>query len=469
MLGKLRLALFDTLEPRIPGGIIGGGSGSVLSGFVADTEVIASGAAKKITATVDVTASIFCGTLLATLVYPRLGALVLLGTLCVTGGAFAIARLSRRAIDDEATLRSDLARAVIETMRSSRELVAFGRLDLVESQLNDVRQRSRSSSARRALALGAGRAAGIWLSGAALIAIVARGIAANRAHELSGVMLAVVCFAALAVFDQFGALPSVLAETEAARSATRRLSFIAEVPIPAIEPDEDRSPPVGEVEAVLEHATVLADMNLILDDVSLTVTPGERVALVGPSGAGKSTALNVLLHFIECANGRATIGAIDVREMSRDGIARHVGWLPEENHVFAATLRDNLLLANPSASDAECLDALERVGLRALVAACPFGLLTTVGSGGQPLSAGESQRLAMARLILSGATVFLLDEPTAHLDPCTGPQVLADLLGAAGTHSVLVVSHDAEVTRHVDTVISLSCGRITAETMKEQI
>jgi thiol reductant ABC exporter CydC subunit len=466
LLGRLRLKLFDDLEPRVPGGLIGGASGSVLSGFVAEADIAAAGAARGTTAVVDITASVVLGAVLAAAVRPQLGGVLVLGAIGVTGGAFILARLSRWSVEAEAEAREELAGSVIEAIRSARELVAYGREDLLESQLDEVRRRSKSLATRRALAHGAGRATATWVTGAALVGIVAYGIAANRAHQLSGVMLAVVVFAALAVLEQCGVLPGVLNETESAWAARGRLQEMAKAPVPATEPEVDRSAAVARPAVALENATVCSGGKTLLNGVSLKLAPGSRVALIGPSGSGKTTTLNVVLHFVECAAGRATIGAVDVRDMSRAGIARHVGWLAEENHVFAVTLRDNLRFARTDASDAECVAALERVGLGGLCSSLPRGLSTFVGSGGRPLSAGESQRLAMARLLLSDSSLLLLDEPSAHLDASTGPELLADLFGAAGSRSVLVVSHDADVTSYVDSVVNLDRGRVVLESKK---
>jgi len=198
----------------------------------------------------------------------------------------------------------------------------------------------------------------------------------------------------------------------------------------------------------------------ILSDVSLIVRPGRRVALAGPSGAGKSTALHVLLHFIDPSAGSATVGGVDVRRMTRAGLARHVAWLDEETHLFAAPLSDNLRLARPAATDAECSDALERVGLGAWYRSLPGGLETPLGAGGRPTSAGERQRLGMARAVLAGAELLLLDEPTAHLDPWSSASTLAELLGAAGSRAVLLVSHEPAAAAQADVVVTLEAGRV---------
>ena len=200
----------------------------------------------------------------------------------------------------------------------------------------------------------------------------------------------------------------------------------------------------------------------LLRDVSLQVRPRGRLAISGASGSGKSTAVHTLLHFLEPAAGTASVGGVDVRRMTRAGMARRVAWLDEETHLFAAPLADNLRLARPGATDAECTAALDRVGLGAWLHSLPDGLETVLGAGGRPTSAGERQRLGMARALLSGAELLLLDEPTAHLDPGSSSRVLAELLGAAGSRSVLVVSHDPELVGEVDAVVVLEEGRVVS-------
>jgi ABC-type transport system involved in cytochrome bd biosynthesis fused ATPase/permease subunit len=148
--------------------------------------------------------------------------------------------------------------------------------------------------------------------------------------------------------------------------------------------------------------------------------------------------------------------------MTREGIATLAGWVADETHIFAASLADNLRLAHPSASDSDCVIALQRAGLSRWSASLPAGLATLLGAGGRPVSAGERQRLGLARVLLAGPPVLLLDEPTAHLDPVSSAKVLTELLDAAGERAVLVVSHEPDVAGHVDRVITLDGGRVAS-------
>lgn len=453
-LARLRLRLYDDLEPLVPGGLRECGSGVVLGGFVADAELVADGAIKTVTVRVDLAASILVGAGLACLIQPVLAGILALGAVSAVLSAVALGGLGRQAATRELETRGQLADSVVETVRSTRELVAHGRQDLIQQRLEATRRRSRSAAVRTGLATGLGRAAVAWVSGATLVAVIWRALSIREAGRLSGVMLAVVVFVTLAVLDQCAALPTVLADGAAADAAARRLVELGRATRPAPEPAQDRSPRAGPVTARLERVG-LGLRGPGAQGLSLELPPGRRVALVGPSGSGKTSVLHALLHFIECVSGRTSIGGVDVREMSRTGVAKHVGWMTDDTHVFAATLRDNLRLARPSAADSECEEALGRAGLEAWCRSLPDGLDSQLGAGGRGLSAGERQRLGLARSLLARGTLMLLDEPTAHIDPYSSGSLLAELIDAAGGRSVLVVSHDPDVVGHVDQVVTL--------------
>jgi ATP-binding cassette subfamily C protein CydC/ATP-binding cassette subfamily C protein CydCD len=500
VLGRLRLHLYDVVVPLVPGALGAGGPGAVLSGFVSDTELVAEGFAKTATAVVDVTASTALGTAVAALTEPVLGAIVLCGGAAVVALSTLVTRLGRDTEARAAAERADLAGSVVQTVRSARELVAFGRGDIVEQRLEQVRRRSACLERRRAIVGGVARFTAIAGAGGAVLAVIGAGLDAtgtggsgggSGAGRLSGVMLAVVAFATLAVMDQCATLPGVLAGRSSAWAAAGRLRALERVAPPVREPGTDRSASAtGGSAQLLAVRTAGVEVETVgtagaqrgggrrgggqcgggqgtagarpsvLEGVSVEVREGEHVALVGPSGSGKTTAVYALLHFVACSAGEARLGGQDVSCMTREGIATLAGWVPDESHVFAATLRDNLRLACPSATDTECLEALARAGLGTWAGALPAGLATVLGAGGQQVSAGERQRIGLARALLAGPPLLLLDEPTAHLDPGTSARVLAELLGAASDRSVLVVSHDASVVGHVGTVVALDGGHV---------
>jgi len=193
----------------------------------------------------------------------------------------------------------------------------------------------------------------------------------------------------------------------------------------------------------------------VLDGVTLTIEPGQRVALVGPSGAGKTTVTNLFLRFLDPERGRVVIGGRDARELRLEDVRRTFALAGQEAHVFASSIRENLKLGRPDATDDELVDALRLARLADWVESLPDGLDTLVGEEGGQLSGGQRQRLVVARALLADAPVLLLDEPTAHLDPETAEALVADVLEAAGDRAVLLITHRREGLDLVDEVVTL--------------
>ncbi|MGC8514208.1 MAG: thiol reductant ABC exporter subunit CydC [Acidimicrobiales bacterium] len=456
-LNNLRLKLFDDLEALVPGGLPDSGSGGVLNAFVGDTDLAAEGLAQGTTAGVDVAVSALAGSVVAALVLPVAGLVVLAGSLGGLAVSLVAFRRGAGYARKEAALRSEVSSSVVDTLRSARELTAFGREDILQRRLDAVGAKATSTALRRAVTSGIGAASTIWVSGAAVVALLVVTFAAQRSHHLSGVMVAVAVFSALATFEAVSALPAAASEIGSAGAAAQRLAGLAELPRPVHEPPSDLGMQPGRLGAKLDNATVrAADGTLMLPATSLAVRPGTKLGVTGPSGSGKTTALWALLHFVECDEGRATIGDHDVTCLTRADIARVVGWMSEDTHLFAASLADNLRLGNKQASDRQCREVLERVGLAEWFAGLPDGLDTQLGAGsGRAVSAGERQRLGLARALLAGGSVMILDEPTAHIDPATSGRVLAEMISAAGDQAIVVVSHEPQLALYVDEVVKI--------------
>ncbi|MER6246729.1 thiol reductant ABC exporter subunit CydD [Streptomyces griseorubiginosus] len=191
-------------------------------------------------------------------------------------------------------------------------------------------------------------------------------------------------------------------------------------------------------------------------DVSFEVAPGETVALVGPSGAGKSTLLNVLLGFVRPAEGRVRIGEADLAEVDLAEWRSRIAWVPQRPQLFAGTIAENVRLARPDADDTAVRQALADAGAREFVDALPPGADTVLGEDGAGLSAGQRQRLALARAFLADRPVLLLDEPTAALDGATEAEVVAAVRRLAAGRTVLLVVHRPALLGVADRVVRLA-------------
>ncbi|MWA15887.1 thiol reductant ABC exporter subunit CydD [Streptomyces sp. BA2] len=198
-----------------------------------------------------------------------------------------------------------------------------------------------------------------------------------------------------------------------------------------------------------------------LRDVSLSLRPGEHISLVGPSGAGKSTLLALLLGFTQPASGRVTVGGTDLSDLDADAWRTQVAWVPQRPHLFAATVADNIRLARPDASDAEVRRAAHAAYADHFIEELPQAYDTTLGEHGAGLSAGQRQRIALARAFLKDAPVLLLDEPTAHLDPESEATVTRATVRLMHGKTSIVVAHRTSLLPHADRIITVEAGSLT--------
>ena len=244
--------------------------------------------------------------------------------------------------------------------------------------------------------------------------------------------------------------------------ATRLLDLVEDGPAPAR--SAVRPPRPSDVTIRLEDVSFAypARDGLVLDAVDVELAPGETVALVGPTGSGKSTIAWLLLRLADPSGGRLLAGGVDLAGCDAAAWREQIAWVPQRPTLFRGTVADNVRLGRPSATDAEMRRAVALAGADAFVANLPNGYETVVGDGGRPLSAGQVQRLALARAFLRDAPLVILDEPTANLDPA-GAELVGDAVDRLRSgRSALLIVHRPELARRADRIVSLDAGRIVA-------
>lgn len=207
----------------------------------------------------------------------------------------------------------------------------------------------------------------------------------------------------------------------------------------------------------------------VLHGISFRAEPGQTVALVGSSGAGKSTVAQLLPRLYDVDEGAVRVGGVDVRDLSAESLRDTLGMVTQDGHLFHDTVRANLLLARPSATDAELWDALYRSRLDELVRSLPDGLDTVVGERGYRLSGGERQRMTIARLLLAGQRVVILDEATAHLDNTSEAAVQEALAEALEGRTAVVIAHRLSTVRAADLILVVEAGRIVERGTHEEL
>lgn len=207
----------------------------------------------------------------------------------------------------------------------------------------------------------------------------------------------------------------------------------------------------------------------VLHGISFRAEPGQTIALVGSSGAGKSTIAQLLSRLYDVDSGSVRLGGVDVRDLSFDGLRASVGMVTQDGHLFHESIRSNLRLAKPTATDAEIWDVLHRARLEDFAKALPDGLDTVVGERGYRLSGGERQRLTIARLLLVQPAVVILDEATAALDSTNEAAVQAALGEALEGRTALVIAHRLSTIRSADVILVLEAGRIVERGTHEEL
>jgi thiol reductant ABC exporter CydD subunit len=205
-----------------------------------------------------------------------------------------------------------------------------------------------------------------------------------------------------------------------------------------------------------------ARLGAVLDRVDLELRPGETVALVGPSGGGKSTIASLLLRLAEPTRGAVTVGMVDLAACDAESWRAQIAWVPQHPTIFRGTVADNIRLGDASADDARVRTAAELAGAAAVIGMLPDGYETVVGEGGRVLSAGEVQRIALARAFLRDAALVILDEPTANLDPASAGLVRDAVERLRADRTVLLIAHRPELAALADRVVHLREGRIVA-------
>ncbi len=279
--------------------------------------------------------------------------------------------------------------------------------------------------------------------------------------------IAAAAFVVVAVFEAAAALPRAGVLAGHAAAAARRVLEAAEAP-PAV-PDPPRPAPLPASPALRFEAVrfAWAADRPVLDGLTLDIPAGARVALLGPSGAGKSTLAALALKVAAPQSGRVLLGGTDLAELRAADVRSRIAWLGQASHLFADTIRANMLLARPGADEAALWAALDAARIADFVRGLPEGLDTWLGEGGAGVSGGQGRRLALARALLSPAPILLLDEPCAGLDSQTERAfhlTLNDVedQAGAGRRTILLIVHRLTGVERLDRIYRLSAGRAVA-------
>ncbi|BFP53769.1 thiol reductant ABC exporter subunit CydD [Streptomyces sp. CMC78] len=463
LLADLRVSVYRGLERIAPAGLRTTRRGDLLSRLVADVDALQDYWLRWLlpagTALVVGTAAAgFTGWLL-----PEAGVILAVGLLVAGVGVPLVSgACARRTERQLAPARAALATRVADLLGSTAELTVAGALPARQARLRTADRLLTRIASRAAAATALGGGLSALVCGLTVVAAAAVAVPAVHDGRLSGVALAVVVLTPLAAFEAVTGLPlAVQYRRRVARSA-ERVFEVLDAPVPVREPESPAEEPASpfplEVRGL--SARYPGAARDALSSLDLTLTPGRRIAVVGPSGSGKTTLAQVLLRFLDASSGTYRLGGVEAAALESDAVRRSVGLCAQDAHVFDSTIRENLRLARPGATDPELRDALSPARLLEWVAALPQGLDTPVGEHGARLSGGQRQRLALARALLADFPVLVLDEPAEHLDLPTADALTADLLDATRGRATVLITHRLTGLEVVDEVLVLDAGRV---------
>ena len=281
----------------------------------------------------------------------------------------------------------------------------------------------------------------------------------DRGEVTIGTVAAFVLYVT-SLFEPLARLAEWFSEMRSGQAALKKIVGVLETPVAVPEHDEPRALPEHGDHAADEVAFAYDEGRLVLNDVAMAISPGERVALVGPTGAGKSTFAKLLTRKYDPLGGAVAFGDIDLRAASHESLRDRIVFVPQEGHLFSGTVADNVRLAQPHATGAQVRDALSSIGALARFERLPDGLDTDVRSRGVRLSAGERQLVSLARVLLADPAVIVLDEATSSVDPGTERAIERALSVVAKGRTVITIAHRLSTAARADRVAVLSDGRL---------
>jgi ATP-binding cassette, subfamily C, bacterial CydC len=471
LLADFRTWFYTRLEPLAPARLLRYPTGDLLSRIVQDVEELQN-VYLRIVAPVAV-ASIT--TLLTFVLLYAFGpplAFAALGSLLATGiGVPLLVRslargLGRRQLE----LRGELNARIVDSVQGAQDLLAFGREEDQGRAIATLNRRLGRLQGRMAFITGLQDALSDMMMNLAMIAMLVLAIPLVTGGEIRGVYLAFLALVVLGSFEAVQPLGTAFQFLGRSVGAGERLFEIVDAEPEVKNPEEPR--PLPE-----DHSLVFDRVGFrygpcdprVLEDVSFTLEPGRRVAVVGPSGAGKTTLAGLILRFRDPASGRILVGGHDVRDYTQDDLRGLIGLVAQDTHVFNETLRSNLFIARPGATDEELRRVIEQAQLSDLVEGLPDGLDTPLGEQGLRLSGGERQRLSIARTLLKDAPLLVLDEPTANLDPVTERGLLDAVYGLMRDRATPVITHRLVRMEEMDEILVLDAGRIVERGTHEQL
>jgi ATP-binding cassette subfamily C protein CydC len=460
VLASIRSWFFQQLIPLVPGRLSALRSGDLLSHMTSDIDALDALylrlLAPAVVAALGVTAVIGFLYLYSPLISLTTGSILLIASI---GTPWIFNRLGSAGAEAIVALAASFRIRQIDMTQGVADLLAnqaYTRFSSVLEQvstlmINTQRQNNRLTAISSALTL--------LLSQITLLTAVVLAAISFRDGLLSGADLAVVVFCVIVVFELVTPLPQAMQMLAKTQKAARRIRQVTELS-PTITPATQvlALPNRYDLQLIDVSFRYPDQQDWVLKNINLTILQGSKVAIVGPNGSGKTSLLHLLMRYYDPEQGSVLLAGQNIRQFDDDELMTCFGVLSQRSQLFAASIKENLLIAKPDATAAELDTAIKASGLKSYIGYLPEGLETWVGESGLKISGGEARRIALARLYLKNAPILFLDEPTEGLDSDTERDVFTALADFARDKTVVMVTHREAGLGLVDVVYGMERG-----------
>lgn len=466
LLARVRVHFYSAIEPLAPARLSRYRSGDLLGRVVADVESLENLYIRVLSPPL---VALLIGALVTLIVlgFDALVALVLLASLVAAGTGLPLLAwsLSRGPGRDVVRTRAELNAVLVDGIQGLADTVAYGReaaqLDALEA-IN-----ARMDAQERRLGQLDGLQTGLMVLAMHLAALAVLIVAIPRVEPI---YLATLTLGTLAAFEAIIPLAPAAHHLGLTLQAGERLLEVVDAEPAVQDPAAPAPPPTRAALRVQDLTFRYHPLDPpALDGVSFDLPPGKIVAVVGPSGAGKSTLANLLLRFWNYDGGSVQLDGRELRDYAQADVRAAIGVMTQRTHLFNTTIRENIAIARDGADEAAVMAAARRARVHDFIAGLPQGYATFAGEGGLSLSGGERQRIVLARVLLKGAPLTILDEATANLDAVTERAVLESIYETLGDRSLLLITHRLTLLDRAHEIIVLEGGRVAERGTHRQL
>lgn len=466
VLSRIRVIVYKGIEPLVPTQLQDMRSGDLLSSIVGDVEVQQNLFLRVLAPPlVAVVVLVGYGSFLGRF---NLGFTYILAAFYLAAGV--VLPLLIRTIGRGIGLLKIQAKAkihtfVLDSLQGMPEMLAFGQTGDLFLRIQGAQKELSLSDRKMARVTGISNALMGLASNLGMLAILVLGILLVEKGQIDGVLLGMLALGVLSSFEAVTPLPVSQHHLEENQIAGNRLKDLMDEGRRLLEKEASS---LGETLSLKNFDIELKNVSLrynkdepcVLENISIKIPMGKRIGIVGRSGVGKSSIVNLLVRFYEPESGEIYLGGVNINELDTQNVREKIAVVSQKSHLFHATVKENVLMAKPDATDDEIYEVARQAKIHDFISSLPLGYNSLIGEEGMKLSGGQQQRLAIARVLLKDAPILILDEATNGLDPVIEQELREELFALLEGRTLIVITHHIELIKDMDEILVLDQGKI---------